>query len=244
MKLKLIASVLLATSISTTANAAGWTGQGEAGIISASGNTDSETINLGLKFAKDGKVWDHEIGIAAYKTSSDGNDTADNFNIGYTAKRNLSERSNIFFNLGYLDDDFDGFTEQLSASVGYSYKFIVSDRTSWEAGAGVGYRDTSELSILADGSEVEGDDLSSATFVLRSDFSHQLTDNTKFVNAFKAEIGSDNTYAESDSALFVSMSDRFSLKAGFIVRHNTDPADGADNTDTITSLNLVYSFAK
>ena len=244
MKLKLIASLIIATSISSTAHAEGWTGQGEAGIISASGNTDSETINLGLKFEKSGKIWDHEIGLAAYKTSSDGDDTADNYNLGYTLKRNLTERSNIFFNLGYLDDDFDGFTEQLSASVGYGYKVIANDRTTWETGVGVGYRDTSELTILDDGTEIEGDDLSSATFVLRSDFTHQLTETTKFVNLSKAEFGSDNTYAENDAALYVTMSDRFSLKAGFIVRHNTDPAEGSDNTDTITSLSLVYGFGK
>jgi len=38
------------------------------------------------------------------------------------------------------------------------------------------------------------------------------------------------------------MNEVFSLKAGVIIRHNTDPALGADDTDTITSLNLVYNF--
>jgi len=79
---------------------------------------------------------------------------------------------------------------------------------------------------------------------LRSDYSHQFTPTTKFVDAFKAEIGSDNTFIENDAALFVAMSERFSLKVGFIVRHNTDPAPGADETDTISSLSLVYGFGK
>jgi len=244
MKAKIITTLLLATGLTTTAHAEGWNGQGEAGLVIASGNTDTETLNIGLKFEKSSELWDHEIGFAAYQASSDDEDTAESISASYTLKRNLSERSNIFFNFGYLDDEFDGFTEQLSASVGYGYKVINNDKTTWETGVGVGYRDTSELTILDNGTEVEGDDLSSATFVLRSDLSHQLTETTKFVDTFKAEIGSENTFIENDASLFVSMSERFSLKAGFIIRHNTDPAAGADETDTITSLSLVYGFGK
>ena len=245
MKANIISALIITAGlVSTSANAAGWKGQGEAGLVVASGNTDTETLNIGLKFEKSSDLWNHEIGLGAYQASSDGEDTAESLTASYTLKRNLTERSNIFFNLGYLDDDFDGFTEQLSASVGYGYKVIKTDKVTWETGAGVGYRDTSELTINDDGSETEGDDLSSATFVLRSDYSNQITATTKFVDTFKAEIGSDNTFIENDASLFVAMSDRFSLKVGFIVRHNTDPASGADETDTISSLSLVYGFGK
>ena len=118
----------------------------------------------------------------------------------------------------------------------------------WEAGAGVGYRDTDELFVERDDltgeiiSEVEGDNLGGPTFVLRSDFEAHISETTKFVDNFKAEIGSDNTYIENDAALFVTISSNFSLKAGYLVRFNTDPADGSDDTDTITSLSLVYGF--
>ena len=239
MKLKLICSLILATSLSSNVNAEGWTGQGEAGFVSSSGNTDSDSLNLGLKFAKEGKVWNHEIGLSAYQASTEGTDTAENFNAGYTLKRNINERSNIFLNFGYLDDDFDGFTEQLSASVGYGYKVINNEKTKWETGAGVGYRDTSLFDVATG---IEGEDVSSATFVLRSDFETQLTETTRFVDNFKAEIGSDNTYIENDAALYVAINEKFSLKAGYLLRHNTDPAPGADETDTITSLSLVYGF--
>jgi len=244
MKMKILSTLLLTACLSTAAHAEGWSGQGEAGLVVASGNTDTETLNVGLKFEKKSELWDHEIGFNAYQASNDDVDTAESINATYTLKRNLTERSNIFLNLGYLDDDFDGFTEQLSVSAGYGYKVIKNERTTWETGVGIGYRDTSELTLLDDGSEIEGDDLSGVTFVLRSDYSHQITDNTKFVDSFKAEIGSDNTYVENDASLFVAMNERFSLKVGFIVRHNTDPAAGSDETDTISSLSLVYGFGK
>jgi len=250
MKTKLLLSAIIATSFATNVNAEaeeGWKGQGEAGFVTTSGNTDSDSLNLGLKFEKSGKVWDHEIGLAAYQASQEGIDTAENFSANYTLKRNLTERSNIFFNLGYLDDDFDGFTEQLSAAVGYGYKVFNGESVKWETGAGVGYRDTDQLTVIRDDfgdivEEIEGDDVSGATFVLRSDFEAKISETTKFVDNFKAEIGSDNTYVENDAALFVAINESFSLKLGYLVRYNSDPADGADDTDTITSLNLVYGF--
>lgn len=243
MKTKIILlCAAMGLAANTTVNAKGWTGQGEAGLIKASGNTDSENFNIGLGFKNEGEIITHEIDFNLYQASADNVDSAETLGAAYRLKYALTDRSYLFGALSYLDDDFDGFTEQSSISAGYGYKLIVTDPTGWDVSAGIGYRDTSELSILDDGSEFEGDDLSSATFVIRSDFRHQLTSNTQFLDTFLAEIGADNTYAENDAALIVSMNDKFSLKAGFLVRHNTDPAPGSDETDTITSINLVYNF--
>lgn len=241
MKSKL-AILALSLCASSTTFAQGWKGQGEAGLVQASGNTENENANIGLKFSREGQVWTNEFSVALLKASTDNVDSADTLSADYTLKRALSERSNIFFNINYLDDDFDGFTEQLGAAVGYGYKVIDTEPVAWELGAGVGYRDTSELLLLDNGSRLEGEDLSGATFVIRSNYRNQITDNTQFVDSFKAEIGSNNTFIENEAALLVSMNERFALKAGLIIRHNTDPAAGFEETDTISSVSLVYNF--
>ena len=243
MKLKLL-TLAIGLCLSNAALAEGWTGQGEAGLIKASGNTDSENVNIGLKFAHIGDVWTNEFALSVLSASNDDIDTAESLAADYTLKRALTDRSNVFFNLGYLDDDFDGFTEQTSVALGYGYKVIDTEPVGWELGAGIGYRDTTALLLLEDGSEVEGDDLSGETFVVRSAYRNQLTPNTQFIDNFKADIGSDNTFFENEAALIVSMNEKFALKAGVIVRHNTDPAEGFDETDTISSLSLVYNFAQ
>jgi putative salt-induced outer membrane protein len=244
--LTLLWSALISTtSIGSTLaqeNTATWHGQGEAGFVKASGNTDSENLNIGLNFKNAGPLWTHDIKLSAYQASTDDTNTANNLSADYTLKRELTERSNLFFALGYLDDDFDGFTEQYSTSIGYGYKLIDREPQKWETGIGLGYRDASTVVRLSDGDEIEDKDVSGATLVLRSDYIHKLTDNTEFVDKFKAEIGSDNSFIENDAALYVAMNDRFSLKASIIVRHNTDPAEGNDDTDTISSLSLVYKF--
>ncbi len=223
-------------------NAQGWSGQGEAGLIIASGNTETENANVGLSFKKEGEVYQHEFGFGLYRASNDDIDSAESINADYTLKRILSERRFIFGSLSYLDDEFDGFTEQVGVAVGYGYKVFDTEPRAWEVGIGVGYRDTSELIRLEDGTEFEGMDLSGATLVLRSDYRNKLTANTEFIDKFVAEIGSDNTFIENDAAILVAMNEKFALKAGLLIRHNTDPAPGAEETDTITSVNLVYNF--
>lgn len=246
-KINTLLSTLFLSASVTGVNAdeitnSGWSGQGEAGFVKASGNTDSENLNLGLNFKKTTDLWSHEVALTALQSSSDDVDTADSSAVDYVAKRALSDRSNLFFTLGYLDDAFDGFTEQYSTSFGYGYKWIDSDTRKWETGIGIGYRDTSTELVLDDGSRIEGEDVSGETLVLRSDYFHKLTPNTEFIDSFKAELGSDNSFIENDAALYVSMNERFALKAGVLMRHNTDPAPGVDETDTITSLSLVYKF--
>ena len=90
--------------------------------------------------------------------------------------------------------------------------------------------------------EVRFVDVGGATGVLRSMFKTQITENTKFKWNLKSEMGSDNTFVQSDAALSVAMNGRFSLKAQLLLRHNTDPAPTLDKTDTISLLSLVYNF--
>ncbi len=226
------------------ASAQGWSGKGEAGLVKASGNTENESFNVALGFTKGSGVWAHELGVGFYQASADGIDSADSIFADYTIKRDLSDRRFVFGGLNYLDDDFDGFTEQTSISAGYGYRVILDDPNLWEVALGVGYRDTAQAIRLDDGTEIEGEDVSGPTVVLTSKFVRQITANTQFRDDFRSDIGADNTFIENDAALVVAMNDAFSLKAGLLVRYNSDPAPGADDTDTITSLNLVYNFAR
>ena len=63
-----------------------------------------------------------------------------------------------------------------------------------------------------------------------------------FTNKFLVESGSDNTFLENDTALSVSINDRLALKIGLNIRHNTDVTGLVDDTDTLTTANLVYNF--
>jgi putative salt-induced outer membrane protein len=75
------------------------------------------------------------------------------------------------------------------------------------------------------------------------DDSFQVTDTTLWTNRLLVESGSDNTFTQFNTALAVAMNAKLSLSLGFEVRHNSDVPQGvAENTDTVTTANLVYNF--
>ena len=234
-------SIILANGFGQTVIAQTWEGQGEAGFVKTTGNTESDSLNLALDLGYTQGKWTNKFIATAYQQSSDEIDSADSLSADYILERELTPRSKLFASLGYLDDDFDGFTEKLTASLGYGYKLIDSERTTWETSAGIGYRDTSTIEI-ADDETITFTEIDGPTFVALSQFETALTPNTTFTDSFKSEFASDNSFFENEAAISVSMNDRFALKVAYLVRHNTDPGEGSEETDTITSFSLVYKL--
>ena len=74
------------------------------------------------------------------------------------------------------------------------------------------------------------------------DFKHQFNDNVAFYDNLLVESGKDNTFARNDVGVMVKMTDALALKAGVETRYNTDVLPGIKNTDTLTTVNVVYGF--
>src|SRR5262249_14603240 len=72
------------------------------------------------------------------------------------------------------------------------------------------------------------------------DYMHKLTANTTLTDKLLVEAGSENTYANNELAVQVSMTDKLALSVAYTVRHNTEPPPGLEKTDQLTTLNLVY----
>jgi putative salt-induced outer membrane protein len=71
-------------------------------------------------------------------------------------------------------------------------------------------------------------------------FEQQLTGNTRIVERFLIETGSDNTYLQNNLGLEVMMSGSLGLRIGYEVRYNTDVQPGIEKTDTLTTIGLLY----
>jgi putative salt-induced outer membrane protein len=54
------------------------------------------------------------------------------------------------------------------------------------------------------------------------------------------ETGSDNTYMQNDLGLEITISGALGLRVGYQVRHNSDVQPGVENTDTLTTVGLLY----
>jgi putative salt-induced outer membrane protein len=212
----------------------GWSGKGELGFVSTSGNTDTTTLNFGVEFIKEQEQWRHRFAANAINAENSGTTTAERYGLEWQSDYKLSEISWVLGSFRYESDKFSAYDNQQTVTVGYGRKLIDTEVSQLVGEIGIGYRDA----------ELRTTGLSESEAIVRGllDYTRKVTDNTEFTNRFLVESGSDNTFIQNLAGLSVAMNDKFAVKLGFEYRNNSDVPLGVDDTDTITSANLVYNF--
>ncbi|GGY31296.1 salt-induced outer membrane protein [Rhodanobacter panaciterrae] len=272
MKKTLIAGLLLAafasfaaqaqdasTDPSAAANNGGWTGSGEFGFASATGNTRSQNINAKLGLNQENEQWKNNFYVdmlraksqqkvvdSAGNTIDEFNTTANRYDGGASVGYKLDPRSYIVGAARYEHDDFGANLWQGVVSLGYGYIALKDDRNelSFEIGPGYKRYRPADVDVLVGTVMVPQRQMTQGEVVARGlvDYKFKISANTAFENTFLMEAGSKNTYLQNDAGLAVSMTKKLALKVGFQVRHNSDVLVGVKKTDTLTTTNLVYSF--
>ncbi|GAB1256033.1 DUF481 domain-containing protein [Aurantivibrio plasticivorans] len=237
-------TLLLSSAIS---QAETWSGEGELGFVHVSGNTSSETFNLGFKVEKKSDPWLHQLKGSAVKAESKGAVDAQSYALGWRTEYFFSERTYAFGDVRYFEDKFDSFDEIYTVAAGVGHLFIDRETMKWKLSVGVGYKDTStepydSTPDAPTPTIVPSEDISSVTYLLESEYKHDLSKTTKFENYTRAEPNKYNTFAQNVSSLAVKINSSLALKLIYDIRYNTDPEPGFRNSDRITSMNVTYSF--
>jgi putative salt-induced outer membrane protein len=224
-----------------------WNGKIELGILSATGNTESKAANTKLDLIHEGSKWRNTFGFAALYSEGEEFSTAERYEAKYQADLKITDHFSWFGSLRGEQDRFSSFAYQATVSTGASYQFIDSPTTQLDASLGAGYRRAQPQELIkSDAGEVidriKGEPESEPVATLSSNYQHSFTETTKITNKFLAESGSDNTAVQNDIALSVNMTKSFALAVGFGVRYNSDPPPLAESTDTLTTVNLVYTM--
>ena len=275
MKKTLIAGVMLAafasfvvqaqdatapsTPTDTAATNGGWTGSGELGFASATGNTRSQNINAKLGLSQENEQWRNTFSVDALRAKSQQNviDSAGNTITQFNATANryqggasvgykLDPRSYIVGATRYEHDEFGANVWQGIVSLGYGYIALKDDRTelSFEIGPGYKRYRPADVNVLVGGVPVREQQSTVSEGVARGlvNYKYKLTDNTAFEDTLLMEAGSRDTYLQNDAGLSVNMTRKMALKIGLQLRHHSDVLPGIKKTDTLTTTNLVYSF--
>ena len=232
-------SLLLATNLyaqdEPEAAETGWTGKGEFGYVSTSGNTDTQSLNLAFAFARETQDWRFKLGATALSSSKNGDKDAKRYTADLQADRKLNEKSYIFAAYRYDADKFGAYDPQQSITVGYGRQLMKSDKHELNGEVGIGYKKLK----ATDGGETSNEMI--GRFLL--DDVWNITSNTAWNNRVLVETGSDNTFTQFNTGLVVAMNEKFAVKLGWEYRHNSEiPAGVEDKTDTTTTANLVYNF--
>ncbi|MFO1407286.1 MAG: DUF481 domain-containing protein [Steroidobacteraceae bacterium] len=226
----LAAAVALAT-VPAAAHAE-WKAKAELGGSFATGNSDNQSANAALGLTLKYDQWGHEFGFSGNYGNDGDQTTAQRWEVRAQSNYDFTEKA-YWFGAGRYDDDrFSAYDYQASLATGLGYKFFDSEELKFWVQGGPGYRLSKERET---GRNVDG-------LIFRGNLGYEqkFTSNTKLINRFLIEAGSDNTYLQNDLGLEVMMSGSLGLRLAYEVRYNTDVPAGVDHTDTLTTIGLLY----
>jgi putative salt-induced outer membrane protein len=273
MKKTLIACVLLAAMASFAAQAddapasggnasnnGGWSGSGELGFASATGNTRSQNINAKLNLNQENEQWKNNFFFDGLRAKSQQsvvdatgatvqqfNETANRYDAGASVGYKLDPRSYIVTAARYEHDDFGANVWDGVVSVGYGYIALKDETNELSFEIGPGYKEyrPAATEVLVDGVEESLQNTHTQSEAIGRgliNYKYKITDNTSFEDTFLTEAGSKNTYAQNDAGVAISMTKKLAVKVGFQVRHNTNVLPGIRRNDTLTTTNIVYNL--
>lgn len=215
-------------------NAGAWSGEGALGFTSTSGNTDSENLNASLKIGRQHDRWKHAASIESIRNEVDDDVSADRNVVKLRSEYGLGEKSYLYGQLRYEDDEFSGYESQTAVSFGAGSRLLDNGRHRLDVSAGIGYRRLEESDT--------GDEDESAIVTGDLVYEYDISESAILKEAILVESGEENTYSESETALKMKINGNLAAKVGYLVKHNSDVPAGTDKTDRVTTVSLVYSF--
>jgi len=220
-----------------------WYTSAELGAITTSGNTSGTSVTGKIDARHEMRNWSNEYIFSGYfkeddVTDDDGNRTktrsAERYSLSAKAAFKLLEDGNRAFVLGsHVSDKFGAYTRYSSLAVGYGTQLLGrEDRTfDVEVGPGVFHGVTSA-----------GETESGMTVRGAAQLRWRVSQSAAFSQTVSVERGTSNMHSIAETSLSTKINDTMQMKAAFSARNDTNVPEEKKNTDTQTSLTLVYSF--
>jgi putative salt-induced outer membrane protein len=203
------------------------------GYVGTTGNTDTTTFNTEFLLTLRTENWTHNGKFQALGSQEDDQVTAERYYLEDKSDFNLDEAQYLYGKGTYTDDRFSGFDYQATLSAGYGRHLIRRDDFNLEAFSGVGYRENAIRN---------GDNVGEAVFTLGENVKWTISDNAALTQSFTTDIGEELTVSKFDIGLETNIIGSITTKIAFQARHISDVPVGTENTDTMTSVSLVYNF--
>jgi putative salt-induced outer membrane protein len=212
-----------------------WNGSnGYLGFSTTSGNSDTENLTAGLKLKYETGKWINEAGLDILRASSSDIDTAERYVLSTKTGYKFDDNDYIYYGSRYEKDNFSAFDYTITTGVGWGHKFYDEETKRLITEVGVGYK----IEAL----DIDRSENSGAVLIGKLDYMRQITDTMQFIDVLILEAGSDNTYIQNDAGLSLKVSDNVNANFVYQIKHNTDVPAGFDNTDSLFSINLGYTF--
>ena len=229
-----------------------FTASAEFGALYRTGNTTSGDIKTGIAILHEKAQWRSSAKFdmlvrKTEETDENGNEelTTTDQRWSIDAKTNYtlsaSGKNYLYGNAYYTEDRFNGFENQTSLSAGWGRRWVDTEKTKFDADIGPGFK--SDVVTATDSTPEET--RNSLIIQAQGLFTHQLNENVEFRQLLSAKYATksgENSIYKSETSIITKLIETLQLKFAITVDHNTDVEADRENTDTQTSMTIVYSF--
>lgn len=225
-------------------NAHGWNTSAELGAISTSGNTVGTSVTGKIDAKQETPKWTNEYILSGYfkdeeVTNDDGEKvrerSAQRYSVSAKAGYKLlhDDHGKLFALATHVDDKFGAYTRYSTIGIGYGTQTYQSDTHTLDVEIGPGY---------FRGVRSEGTTENGATIRGAANLKWKLSDSAQFAQNLTVERAADNVHSQAETSLRTKINSTMQMKAAFNIRNDTNVPADKKNTDTQTSVTLVYSF--
>ncbi len=231
----------------------------ELGFLFKTGNNKSGDIKAGLNLKHEEGQWINLLAFNALAKKLETTDeatqetsfeTTDNkWDISGQTNYSLEEdgKNYLYGSAFYQQDKFSSFSYQTSFSAGWGRHWWETETSSFFAdiGPGVKYDVIRAEPATATSLAIEEYSETAAIVQAQALYTKQINDFVEFKQYFVAKqaVESDkNSYYRSETSLTTKLIESLQFKFSFLVEHDTDVEQDFENTNTETSVTLVYSF--
>lgn len=221
----------------------GWSTSAELGAITTSGNTVGTSVSGKIDARQELDDWSNHYIVSGYfkedeTTLDDGEKarerSAERYSLSAKAAYKLMKEGEKLFVLGaHVDDKFGPYAKYTTLAVGHGAQWYKSRDKSIDVEFGPGY-----FTGVRPGGESE------SGFTVRgaAALTWKVSQSAVFSQTLSVERGTSNVHSLAEAALSTKINGTMQMKAAFSARNDTVVPEDKKNTDTQTSLTLVYSF--
>lgn len=222
----------------------GWSTAAELGAISTSGNTAGTSVTGKIDAKQELPNWSNEYILSGYfkdeeVTNAQGERVHERSAQRYAASAKAAfkllhdDHGKLFALVTHVDDKFGAYTRYSTVGVGYGTQPLSTDTRTLNVEVGPGY-----FHGLTSNNENE----SGMTVRGAANLRWKLSDSALFVQNLTVERGTVNTHSMAETALSTKINSTMQMRTAFNIRNDTNVPEDKKNTDTQTSVTLVYSF--
>jgi putative salt-induced outer membrane protein len=220
----------------------GWNTSAELGAITTSGNTTGTTVTGKIDARQELEDWSNEyIATGFFKEdrykdngTSHSKRSAERFSVSAKAAYKLMDDQEKLFVLGsHVTDKFGAFTRYSTLNVGHATRWYESLDKTLDVEFGPGYINRMRAN---------GDEDSGLTIRGAASLRWKISPSASFSQTMSVETGAGNVHSVAETALSTKINGTMQMKAAFSARNDSSVPEDKKNTDTQTSVTLVYSF--